>query len=102
MSTSSISWIKTVDGHATTESMTSQEYNATFVTLTGSLVVNDQNNNVNIGTDAGASLTSGTENIFFGYEAGTLCTAGSRNVACGYRSGSRLTTATDNVVFGVS
>ncbi len=40
-----------------------------------------------MGSNAGASLTTGAQNLFIGTEAGNAMTAGSNNVAIGYRAG---------------
>lgn len=57
------------------------------ITIVGGLVINDANNNVRIGTDAGYSLTTGYNNILFGNEASRYLTVGYDNFVAGTRAG---------------
>ena len=89
------------------------------VDVTGRMDINDGNNNVSIGDNAGDALTTGVDNTALGYNAltsaqedgrntaigrGTLATqngAGTAyNTAVGYHAGAAITTATANTLLG--
>ncbi len=56
------------------------------IDVTGRIALNDGNNNVSVGDNAGQSITTGVQNILLGSLAGDALTTGSNNIAIGYRA----------------
>lgn len=63
-------------------------------------VSSDSDNNTVGGTNAGDSITNGTQNTFFGFDAGTATTSGNRNSAFGAYALAEHSTSFDNSCFG--
>jgi len=59
----------------------------------------NESNQIFIGTQAGASTTTGNNNIFIGYSAGSQVTTQQRNVVIGYNA-MRTGTSNNNVIIG--
>lgn len=67
-----------------------------------SAVVNDNNDNVYVGFQAGMADTNGDHNVFVGSNAGKSNTGGQRNVAVGSAAGTNITSGSENVVIGLN
>ena len=72
---------------------------AYFINIPSGLVGNPVDNLV-IGSNAGNSLTDGTENILIGKDAGDSLTTGDDNIMIGVDAGQQSTTAVRNIMIG--
>jgi hypothetical protein len=73
---------------------------ANFTWNDTTLTINGPNNNLFIGTNTGAALTSGTNNTFIGIDAGNSNTSGLLNTVIGKASGNSMTTGDSNTMLG--
>jgi hypothetical protein len=73
---------------------------STGINVTGKINLSDGQNNVLIGTSAGANITTGSSNTLIGDVAGDALTTGNNNVTLGYSSLSAETAGDRSVAIG--